>query len=152
MVQDVPPPPTQVPPSSSTGTGKHHVTISCTYLPPTSDQQLAVGQTDMTGLVRFGLLASQLVTPAGTIKEEKTYFDPDADRVITTTTLTPVLNPTPDLYFRVTTPDGNVVDTRQLPGGLMSNFVSARVGTLEHPLIFTFGGTTVGGSLGATTT
>jgi hypothetical protein len=148
MAQDVPPPVSpQVPPSTSTGTGKHQVTITYTFVPPTSDQQLAVGQTDMNGVVRFGLLTTQLVTTAGMIKEEESRFDPDAGRFITTTTLTPVLDDTPDLYFRVTMPDGSVVDTRQLPGGLMSNFVSARLGTLEHPIPFTFGGTAVVGNL-----
>lgn len=145
MVQDVPPPVSpQVPPNTSTGTGKHQVTKTYTFVPPTSDQQLGIGQTDLNGVVRFGLLANQLVTTAGMTKEEETAYDADAQRFITTTTLTPVLNDTPDLYFRVTMPDGSVVDTRQLPGGLMAHFVSARIGTLQKPLTFTFGPTVIG--------
>lgn len=139
MVQDVPAPPVQVPPGSATGEGIHRVVISYTYVPPTADQQLAVGQTDYTGEVRFGLLVSQLSTTAGYIKEEKTSYDADAQRFITVTTLNPVSVPNPTLYFRVTKQDGSVVDTRQLPGGLMQKFVSARIGTLAKPL--TFGGT-----------
>jgi hypothetical protein len=146
MAQNVPPPPgaSQVPPSSSTGLGIHRVTVTYTYEPPISDLQLAVGQTDYTGEVRFGLLASQLATPAGTIKEVRTAFNPDADRVVSTTSLTTVIEANPDLYFRVTMANGSVVDTRQLPGGLMTSFVSSQVGTLEYPLTFTFGGVATG--------
>ena len=152
MAQDVPPPPgaSQVPPGSSSGLGNHRVTVSYTYIPPTSDQQLAVGQTDFNGEVRFGLLASQLVTQAGEIKEERTFFDPDADRFITIPTLTPVMVAKPDLYFRVAMPDGSVADTRQLPGGLLVSSVSSQVGTLANPLTFSFGGVLVIGNQGAT--
>ncbi len=153
MAQDVPPPPgaSQVPPGSSSGLGKHRVTVSYTYIPPTSDQQLAVGQTDFNGEVRFGLLASQLVTQTGEIKEERTSFDPDADRFITIPTLTPVMVAKPDLYFRVTMPDGSVADTRQLPGGLLVSSVSSQVGTLANPLTLSLGGVLVIGNQGATT-
>jgi hypothetical protein len=145
MVQDVPPPVSpQVPPNTSTGTGKHQVTKTYTFVPPTSDQQLAVGKTDPNGVVRFGLLTDQLVTTAGAIKEDETAYDADAQRFITTTTFTPVVNDAPDLYFRVTMPDGSVVDTRQLTGGLMAHFVSARIGTLDKPLTLTFGPTVIG--------
>lgn len=109
-----------------------------------------MGQTDFNGEVRFGLLASQLVTQAGEIKEERTFFDPDADRFITIPTLTPVMVAKPDLYFRVTMPDGSVADTRQLPGGLLVSSVSSQVGTLANPLTFSFGGVLVIGNQGAT--
>ena len=62
--------------------------------------------------------------------------NPDLDK----TTTTDIKEPRPDLYFRVTMPDGSIADTRQLPGGFILNFTSARVGTLDHPLTFTFGG------------
>ncbi len=150
MAQVVPPPPgaSQVPPGSSSGLGKHRVTVSYTYIPPTSDRQLAVGQTDFTGEVRFGLLASQLATGAGEVKEERTFFDPDADRFITLPTLTPVIVAKPDLYFRVTMPDGSVADTRQIPGGLLVSSVSSQVGTLANPLTLSFGGVQVIGQGG----
>jgi hypothetical protein len=149
MDQDKPPPPgddasIQTPPNTSTGSGKQQVNITYTFEPPASDQTLAVGQTDVNGVARFGLLVSQLATTAGTIKEDKRYFDPDADRFVTTTTRRPVSEAKPDLYFRVTMPDGSVTDTRQLPGGLMINFTSARVGSLAHPLTFTFGASVIG--------
>jgi hypothetical protein len=155
MDQDVPPPPgddasTQVPPPTSSGQGKHAVNISYAFVPPTSDQQLGVGTTDVNGVVRFGLLKEQLITTAGQIKKSDQHFDPDADRVITTITETPVPEAKPDLYFRVTLPDGSVVDTRGLPGGFLLNFTSARIGTLANPLTFTFG-PTVGGTREATT-
>ncbi len=48
----------------------------------------------------------------------------------------------PALYFRVTIPDGSVMDTRNLPQGLLINFSSSRAGTPASPLAFTFGPST----------
>jgi hypothetical protein len=53
--------------------------------------------------------------------------------------VTPVNEFKPDLYFRVTMPDGSVVDTRKLPGGFMPNFTSGRVGFYDKPLTFNLG-------------
>ncbi len=152
MAQDVPPSvSTAVPPATSSGTGQHQVSVTYTFVPLAADQQLAVGQTDWNGVVRFGLLASERDTTGGTIKEEKYAYDVDAQRFTTTTTLKPVRNNEPDLYFLVTMPDGSVVDTRQFSGGLLNKFAPMRAGTLEQPLTVTLG-TTVSGHPKATAT
>jgi hypothetical protein len=98
----------------------------------------------LDGTVRFALTKDQLVTTGGTIKGVTTHFDKDFNVISTTTSSTKVVEPKPDLYFRVNMPDGSVIDTRKLPGGFMLNFQSARIGTLAQPRIFTFGATGTG--------
>jgi hypothetical protein len=112
-------------------------TIHYSYQPPTGDQVLARGFTDQDGIVRFAVIKDDLTTSAGTItrvvKNRITGVDPDH------TVVTPVNEFKPDLYFRVTMPDGSVVDTRKLPGGFMPNFTSGRVGFYDKPLTFNLG-------------
>ncbi len=155
MDQDAPAPAgddasTVPPPDTSSLHGKYGVSVTNTFVPPSADERLDEGTTDLDGTVRFALLTDQLQSTAGRIKTVTTHFDTDTDRDTTTTTYSPVPEAKPDLYFRVTMPGGKVVDTRGLPGGFMENFTSARVGTLANPIIFTFGGN-AGEALEATT-
>jgi hypothetical protein len=154
MDQDKPAPvgddaPTGAPRNTSSSHLGHGSSTVNTFVPPTSDERLAQGVTDLDGTVRFAMLKEQLRSTAGRIKSVTTHFDPDAEEDVKTTSFKPVAEAKPDLYFRVTMPDGKVVDTRTLPGGLMVNFTAARLGTLAKPITFTFG-TTVGGVLEAT--
>ncbi len=154
MDQDAPAPagddaPTTVPHGTSTGHGTHVTTTSFSFQPATSDQKLAEGKTDIDGIVRFALLKDQLTSTGGTIVKKVQRFDVDADKVTTITSKSGEVEPKPDLYFRVTMPDGSVVDTRKMPGGFMVNFTSARVGTLANPLTFSLGGLSSGGVLTA---
>ncbi|HXN85838.1 MAG TPA: hypothetical protein VN867_07180, partial [Candidatus Binataceae bacterium] len=119
------------------------------FEPPTSDQTLAQGQTDLDGIVRFALLANndtnQLATTAGEVVGVTTLTNLTTGKTISTSTSrTGEPEAKPDLYFRVTMPDGSVVDTRNLPGGFMLNFTSSRLGTLANPLTFGLGGAIVG--------
>jgi hypothetical protein len=45
----------------------------------------------------------------------------------------------PDVYFRVTPPDGPAFDTRQFDNGLVINLRSRRIGTAAAPLVFLTG-------------
>lgn len=149
MDQDAPRPvgddaPDTAPPPNTTGTGEDLVFHTYAYVPPTADQKLSQSQTDLDGTVRFALLAQQLITTAGEIIETISHAEVRPPQPPTTKTTYPVIENYPDLYFRVTMPDGSAVDTRHLPGGFMLNFHSSIVGTLENPLTFTFGGTIVG--------
>jgi hypothetical protein len=144
MDQDKPAPPgddasTGVPANTSSSHGGHSSSTVHTFVAPSSDEKLAEGTTDLDGTVRFALLKDQLGSTAGRIKTVTTRFDPDAEKNVSTTTFKPVPEARPDLYFRVTMPEGKVVDTRAMPGGFMVNFTSARLGTLAKPIMFNFG-------------
>jgi hypothetical protein len=115
------------------------------YEKPGSDQKLAEGQTDLDGTVRFALLKSDLITTAGDIKAVITHTDINADKDKTTISRSPVGELKPDLYFRITMPDGSVVDSRKFSGGFFENFSSSRIGTLANPLTITLGAS-VGGA------
>lgn len=137
MDQDAPPPPGDdavvvVPPDRTIGDNTAHYSFV-----PGSDEVLAQGITDLDGIVRFELTKGKLRTSAGSIKRviqnKKTGIDPDK------TTFTPVDEEKPDLYFRVTMPDGSLLDTRHMLGGFLENFTSGRVGYIERPLTFTLG-------------
>jgi len=128
-----------VPANTSSSHGGHSSSTVHTFVAPSSDEKLAEGTTDLDGTVRFALLKDQLGSTAGRIKTVTTRFDPDAEKNVSTTTFKPVPEARPDLYFRVTMPEGKVVDTRAMPGGFMVNFTSARLGTLAKPIMFNFG-------------
>ena len=158
MNQDVPPPPgEQTPPlpanTSTTIQSDPYSevpseTISTTYSfePPTADQTVAQGVTDLDGTVRFEILQAQLPTAGNIVAATTTSYDADYPPPITFTSETPVPDTSPDLYFLVTKADGSVVDSRQFGGGFLSNLTASQVGSLSSPLTITFG-TTVGGNL-----
>lgn len=156
MNQDVPPPPGEetpaVPPNTSTTVQSDPYSqvpsevISTTYSfePPTADQKVAEGVTDLDGTVRIELLQAQFPIAGNIVAETTTSYDADYPPPITSTSETPVPDTAPDLYFLVTKADGSVVDSRQFAGGFLSNLTASQVGSLSNPLTIKFGGT-VGG-------
>lgn len=161
MDQDVPPPAGDdaEPPaysrirrqhSESTGPGYTTDTTTTTtvrFLAPTADQQLARREkTDDQGRVQFVLTPADLRNSAG---EVETIVETQVTR--RTATSAAVGEPTtrvtrrglpenlPDVYFRVTPPDGPWFDTRQFDNGLVINLRSRRIGTAAAPLVFLIG-------------
>ena len=122
-------------------------TISTTYSfePPTADQTVAQGVTDLDGTVRFEILQAQLPIAGNIVAATTTSYDADYPPPITFASEAPAPDTSPDLYFLVTKSDGSVVDSRQF-GGFLSNLTASQVGSLSNPLTITFG-TTVGGNL-----
>lgn len=141
MDQDVPAPAgddasTTVPHDSSSSHGNLVTTKKHTFIKPGADQKLAEGTTDLDGVVRFSLLKDQLTTTAGRIKTVVTQTNIETGAATTEVSDDGVVEQKPDLYFRVSMPDGSIMDTRNLPNGFFLNFSSSRIGTLSNPLTF----------------
>jgi hypothetical protein len=134
----------QLPPDTSVNDQRISTQTTHSFIPPRFDDKLAEGITNLDGIVRFAILKGNLKATAGFIQTVTTRINHLTGTTTTTTTRAPALEDNPDLYFRITMPDGKLADTRALPGGLMLDFQSAQVGTLANPLNFTLGTTVVG--------
>jgi hypothetical protein len=128
-------------------TGDFAITTRTRYV-RTADEVFGEATTDHAGRVRFYVPHDRLTSVGGSKVVETTRTNLETDEVTTSTTSTPVAESRPDFYFRLTQPNGAVVDTLQLPAGFFLNFQSARVGTPAHPLTIAFGGVVIGGGGG----
>ena len=141
------------PAPSTTSTGQQTplgpvVTTKRTRFERTPDQRFGEAVTDHAGRVRFYIPRDKLASKAGDKVVETTRLNLDTDQQTTSTRRTPVPEPNPDFYFRVTRPNGTVVDTLGLPSGFFLNFQSRRVGTPSNPLTISLGGSGIGGEGG----
>ncbi len=151
MDQDVPPPAgddaqppvyshtttSSTPPGDPTTTTTTTTTVS--FVAPTADQELARHRTDDQGRVQFVLTPSRLQNSAGDVV---TTVDTQITRgnavgeTTTRVTRRALTENLPDVYFRVTPPDGSAFDTRLFDNGLVINLRSRRIGTAAAPLVF----------------
>jgi hypothetical protein len=88
---------------------------------PGPDQVVATATTDATGAARFFLAADGRPSAAGTVQ---LGFIP-----------LPAREAAPDLYLRVTAPDGTLLDSRTVNGGFRLNQGAGHFGTREAPLV-----------------
>ncbi len=131
--------------TTTTHTGHHLPTgdiaiTTKTHYERTSDESFGEATADYAGRIRFYIPRDRLASKAGNKVVETTRVNLDTDQTTTSTRRTPVAEPNPDFYFRVTRPNGTVVDTLSQPAGFFLNFQSRRVGTPANPLTITFGG------------
>ncbi len=133
------PGPTTTHSSSQSPAGDFAITTE-TRFERTSDETFGDVIADRSGRVRFYIPRDKLVSKAAMKVVKTTRVNLDTDRETTSTKRTPVPEARPDFYFRVTRPDGSVVDTLQLGAGFFLNFQTASIGTPTNPLTITFGG------------
>ncbi|QOY85585.1 hypothetical protein [Paludibaculum fermentans] len=133
------PAPTTTHSSHHLPTGTISTTIKTTY-ERTSDETVQTATTDHAGRIRIYIPRNKLASKAGNKVVQTTRLNVDTDKETTGTIRTPVSEARPDFYFRVTRPNGTIVDTLQIPAGFFLNFQSARIGTPTQPRVISFGG------------
>ena len=111
-----------------------------THFERTADETFRDTIADRNGRVRIYIPRDKLASQAGTKIVETIRENLDTDAVTTSVKRTPVPEPRPDFYFRLTKTDGSSLDTLQLGAAFFKNFQSARIGTPANPLTITFGG------------
>ena len=122
--------------------GKVETTTTTEYLPPTGDQRLARAATDARGSVRFVLSRRSGGGHVEVTKSTERTDDPNPTPVVTST-IKPVVERRPDVYFRITLPSGDVVDTREGSSSPLHpptrffklNLGDRRIGRPEAPLL-----------------
>jgi hypothetical protein len=123
----------------NTPQGPVEITTETSYS-RTPDETFGQATADFSGRVRFYVPRGKLASRAGTKTVKTTRVNLDTDKQTTSTSRTAVAEPQPDFYFRITRPNGSVIDTSGLPAGFFLNFQSKRVGSPANPLTLTFGG------------
>lgn len=136
--QDVPAPVPDdvVPPAPQSGTTTKDGVVTTRrshFVAPTGNQVLATGTTDNQGRVAFVLQPGHLRTTAGTVVT--TVSTENLHKVVPsiTTTVEPVEENLPDVYFRLTPTDGPAFVTRTLDNGFVPNLDERRIGTVAAP-------------------
>ncbi len=129
----------QAPSDTSTISQKRIVNTSHEVIAPRDDQILADGKTDIDGKLRLWLSPHEITTTAGTLITTRTTERLDFDRndpgsLQRTETQRPLREPLPDVYFRITLPSGEVVDSRALDDAFLVNLHHQHIGTVEDPL------------------
>lgn len=138
--QDVPRPAGDdaIPPSEEPTVVVHPTGVSVSestrFEPPTEDDVIARGSTDADGRLRLVLTPGDLLTYAGTVHTKTVIVDhgggPGAgglggggvDAIPEATA--PLHERKPDLFFRLRLPNGEVRETKFLPGGFSSTSIS----------------------------
>lgn len=111
------------------------------YVPPETDTPLTGARTDRFGVVWFQVPAQvpggELITDITETKVGNFPNDDEDNLPGQTTTVRTVrkLTARPDVYFRLTLPDGTLVDTQAMPGGL-SLKARAAIGSADEPRAF----------------
>jgi hypothetical protein len=141
--QDVPPPPRDDAPVPIVGTiegpdGRDRWrTVTVSFRPTLTDQELASGTTDSQGRVQLVISPSRLRTSAGVVTTTTIVEDLRKNEIISVRTQhRTITEPRPDVYFLLEVQNRPPVDTRNQIGGFIRNLESKRWGTAEQPLVF----------------